>query len=78
MLYKLEIDIAELSELWEVEIDVEIRERELEGERWHEVGEYKVIPNQELPRVALISKRIDAAFEKEKNNILNQFYDNLF
>jgi hypothetical protein len=80
MLYKLEIEIHELSEIWEVEIDVEIKEREIDGETWHEVSGYKVTPNQKLPNVILVHKRIENAFQKEvrNQNIINHYYDNLF
>ena len=80
MLYKLEIEIHELSEIWEVEIDVEIKLCENEGEMWHEVGEYKVTPNQKLPNVPLFHKKIETSFQKEvrNQNIINHYYDNLF
>jgi hypothetical protein len=78
MLYKLEIEIHETCELWEVEIDVEIKERELYGERWHEVKGFKIEPNQELPKVPSINEIIRDAFDKEVNNIINHYYDNLF
>ena len=80
MLYKLEIEIHKLSELWEVEIDVEIKNREIDGELWHEVSGYKVTPNQKLPNVPLFNKKIETSFQKEvrNQNIINHYYDNLF
>jgi hypothetical protein len=78
MLYKLEIEIHETCELWEVEIDVEIKLCENEGETWHEVKGYKLIQNQKLPKVPSINEIIRDAFDKEVSNILNYYYDNLF